>query len=64
MTKDEFKELLKTDEAKEYLKELLKLNLDLDVEACEHIYGYDIDATAKVTLFGKVLIKRTESDCI
>lgn len=58
MNKNEIKEFLEKPEVLAYLKE--NLQLILNVDPCEDIYGYDI--TAKVMLFGKILAK--EKDCI
>ena len=58
MTEKEIKELLEKKEVLDYLKKNLKL--ELNVEPCENINGYDI--TAEVKLFGETLAEDT--DCI
>ena len=58
MTEKEIEAFFKKKEVVEYLKR--NICLDLNVEACESIYGYDITATA--SLNGIELAKDT--DCI
>jgi hypothetical protein len=58
MTEKEIETFLKKDEVVAYLKK--NIQLDLNVEACESIYGYDITAT--VSLNNVELAK--ETDCI
>ena len=58
MTEKEIEAVLKKKEVVDYLKR--NIHLDLNVEACESICGYDITAT--VSLNGIELAKDT--DCI
>lgn len=58
MTEKEIEAFLKKSEVVDYLKK--NIYLDLSVEACESIYGYDITAT--VSLNNIELAK--ETDCI
>ena len=58
MTEQEIKAFLQKPEVIKYLKENIELNLS--VEPCEDIYGYDIEA--EVYLDGQLLAK--DEDCI
>ena len=58
MTEQEIKAFLQKPEVLKYLKENIRLNLS--VEPCESILGYDIEA--EVYLDGQLLAK--DSDCI
>ena len=58
MTEQEIKAFLQKPEVIEYLKENIVLNLS--VEPCENILGYDIEA--EVYLEGQLLAK--DEDCI
>lgn len=58
MTEQEIKAFLQKPEVLKYLKENIELNLS--VEPCESILGYDIEA--EVYLDGQLLAK--DKDCI
>lgn len=58
MTEQEIKAFLQKPEVLKYLRENIKLNLS--VEPCENILGYDIEA--EVYLDGQLLAK--DEDCI